>query len=61
MNQAARRAVFLCLCYALFAQAQDQAKPSGFPLTRHSRYRRSHKPKLRLLDRRDSFSKTQRP
>ena len=31
MNQAARRAVFLCLCYALFAQAQDQAKPSGFP------------------------------
>jgi len=29
MNQAARLAIFLCLCQALFAQAQDQPKPNS--------------------------------
>jgi len=29
MNQVARLVVFLCLCHALFAQAQDQAKPNN--------------------------------
>src|ERR1700688_5056847 len=29
MNQAARLAIFLCLCHALSAQAQDQAKPNN--------------------------------
>jgi hypothetical protein len=31
MNQPVRLAVFLCLCSALFAQAQGQVKPSGIP------------------------------
>jgi hypothetical protein len=31
MSQLVRLTVFLCLCYAIFAQAQDQAKPSGRP------------------------------
>jgi hypothetical protein len=29
MHQAARLAIFLCLCQALFAQAQDQLKPNS--------------------------------
>jgi hypothetical protein len=31
MNQAARLVVFLCLCQSLFAQTQDQAKPTQTP------------------------------